>query len=194
MRPDPAFEPLATDRLVLRRSIPADAETISAYRSDPDVHRHQGWERTDPDSIRAEIEEMAARVPGDPGGWVQFTVEERETGALVGDVGLAPADGEPGVIKVGYTIAPRHQANGFATEAVAALVAYAFERLDADVVRAYADADNVASIRVAEKVGLRMIERFSGHEDDGTVWHGVRYELPRSASRDRLTAADEERR
>jgi aminoglycoside 6'-N-acetyltransferase len=179
MRPDPDFAPLVTARLILRRSVPSDAETISAYRSDPDVHRHQGWERTDPDSIRAEIEEMADRAPGDPQGWVQFTLEERSTGQIVGDVGLAAAEGEPGVIKVGYTIAPAHQGRGYASEAVAALVDYAFDRLEADVVRAYADADNVASIRVAEKVGMRLIERFSGRENDGSVWHGVRYELER---------------
>jgi aminoglycoside 6'-N-acetyltransferase len=183
MRSDPDFTPLLTERLVLRRSVPEDAETISAYRSDPDVHRHQGWEKTDPQSIRAEIEEMSGWGPGDPRGWVQFTVEHRRTGEIVGDVGLAPAEGEPGVIKVGYTIAPAHQRHGYASEAVAALVDYAFDRLEADVVRAYADADNVASIRVAERVGMRLIERFSGREDDGSTWHGVRYELDRATPR-----------
>ena len=36
---------LTPERLVLRRSRPDDAEAISAYRSDPEVHRHQGWDR-----------------------------------------------------------------------------------------------------------------------------------------------------
>jgi len=178
MRADAAFAPLVTERLRLRRSRPEDAETISAYRSDPDVHRQQGWERTDPDGVRADIEEMAGRAPGEPGGWVQFSVEERESGRLVGDVGLSPADGEPGVIKVGYTMAPAFQGRGYGTEAVGALVDYAFTRLGADVVRAYADADNAPSIRVAEKVGMRLIERFEHHEED-EVWFGVRYERRR---------------
>jgi RimJ/RimL family protein N-acetyltransferase len=163
MRADAGFEPLVTDRLHLRRSRPEDAEAISAYRSDPDVRRYQGWERTDPDGIRAQIEEMTARAPGQPGGWVQLSVEERESGRLVGDVGLSPADGEPGVIKVGYTIAPEFQGRGYATEAVAALVAYAIDTLGADVVRAYASAENVPSIKVAEKVGMRLVERFEHH-------------------------------
>ena len=178
MRTDPVATPIETERLRLRRSVPADAETISAYRSDPEVHRQQGWERTDPDGVRADIEEMAARAAGEPGGWVQFSVEERESGRLVGDVGLSPADGEPGVIKVGYTIDPAFQRRGYATEAVAALIDLAFERLDADVVRAYADADNIASIRVAERVGLRLIERFQHRDADG-VWSIVRYERRR---------------
>jgi aminoglycoside 6'-N-acetyltransferase len=178
MRADADFERLVTERLILRRSLPEDAETISGYRSDPDVHRQQGWERTDPEGVQADIEEMRTRRPGEAGGWVQFSVLERAGGALVGDVGCSPADGEPGVLKLGYTIAPAAQGHGYATEAIAALVDYAFGTLGADLVRAYASADNLASIRVAEKVGLQLIERFE-HREDGEVWFGVRYERRR---------------
>lgn len=172
------FEPLVTERLLLRRSRPEDAETISEYRSDPDVHVHQGWDRTDVEGVRAEIEEMTRRAPGEPGGWVQLSVEERASGHLVGDVGLSRAEGEPGVIKVGYTIAPEHQRRGYATEAIRALVGYAFDTLDAEVVRAYASAENTPSIRVAEKVGMHLVERIE-HRDGDEVWIGVRYELRR---------------
>lgn len=174
MRVDTGFRPLVTERLRLRRSLPEDADTISAYRSDPEVHRYQGWDRTDPGGIRAEIEEMARRAPGEPGGWVQLSVEDRESGRLVGDVGLSPAEGEPGVIKIGYTVAPAFQGRGYATEAVRALVAYAFDTLGADIVRAYASAENVPSIRVAKKIGMRLVER-SEHRHGGVV----RYERRR---------------
>jgi RimJ/RimL family protein N-acetyltransferase len=178
MRADADFQPLLTERLLLRRSRADDAETISAYRSDPVVHRYQGWERTDPEGVRAAIVEMTGRSPGEPGGWVQLTVEERDSGRLIGDVGLSPADDEAGVIKIGYTTAPAFQGSGYATEAVSALVAYAFDTLDADLVRAYASAENTPSIRVAEKVGLRLVERFERSDGDH-VWTGVRYELRR---------------
>src|SRR3990170_4691471 len=159
MRPDPDFERLVTERLLLRRSCPEDAEGISTYRSDPSVHRHQGWERTDPEGIRTEV-------------------EEHEGGRLVGDVGLCNVDGEPGVVKVGYTIAPAFQGRGYATEAVGALVDYAFAVLGADVVRAHASAENEPSLRVAEKVGMRLVERIE-HRDGDEVWHGTRYERRR---------------
>ncbi len=178
MRVDTGFERLVTKRLVLRRSTPEDAAMISAYRSDPDVHSQQGWDRTDPEGVRRDIEEMSRRSPGEPGGWVQFSIEERESGGLVGDVGISPAKGEPGVIKVGYTMAPAFQGQGFGTEAVGALVDYAFEVLGVDVVRAHASAENAASIRVMEKVGMRLIERIEHRDADG-VWFGVRYERRR---------------
>lgn len=178
MRVDTEFEPLETERLRLRRSRPEDAETISAYRSDPDVNRQQGWDRTDPAGVLADIVEMSTRVPGEPGGWVQFTVEEREGGTIVGDVGFAVADGEPNVIKVGYTISPEFQGAGFATEAIAALVDYAFDTLGAEAVRAHASAANAPSIRVAEKVGMHLIEK-RAYRDGDEVWYGVRYEVGR---------------
>ena len=184
MRVDTGFETLVTERLSLRRSRPEDAEAISTYRSDPDVHRYQGWERTDPDGIRAEIGEMAGRAPGEPGGWVQLSVLERATDRLVGDVGFSRADGEPGVIKVGYTMAPMFQGRGYGTEAMRALVDYLLDVLGVDVVRAYASEENVPSIRVAEKVGMRLVERFERRYGDET-WHGVRYERTRDPPTDR---------
>jgi RimJ/RimL family protein N-acetyltransferase len=176
MRVDASFEPIVTPRLRLRRSRPEDAETISAYRSDPQVHRYQGWERTDPDGVRGEIEEMAKRAPGAPGGWTQLSVEDRESGQLVGDVGLSPAEEEPGVIKVGYTMSPAFQGQGYATEAVGALIAYAFDTLGVDVVRAYASSENLASIRVAEKVGMELVGR-SERRHGGRTFFVVQYEL-----------------
>ncbi|MDQ3210505.1 MAG: GNAT family N-acetyltransferase [Actinomycetota bacterium] len=181
MMPDRDFEPIVTERLVLRRSHTDDASSISTYRSDPEVHRYQGWDRTDREGVMGEIEAMAGRAPGEPGGWVQLSVEERDTGRLVGDVGMSPADGEPGVIKIGYTMDPAFQGRGYATEAVEAMVGYAFDTLGAQVVRAYASAENLPSIRVAEKAGLELKERFE-RTYEGETWQGVRYEITRPAS------------
>jgi RimJ/RimL family protein N-acetyltransferase len=177
MRPDHAFTPIVSERLTLRRSEPDDAETISAYRSLPEVYERQGWTRTDPEHVREIIVEMLELVPGDP-GWVQFSVLRHPDGHLVGDVGLCPADDEPGVIKVGYTIAPEHQGQGYATEAVRALVGYAFETLDARVVRAYTEESNEPSRAVMRKSGLTHIET-TVEEEDGEVWRIVRYERAR---------------
>jgi len=183
MHVDTGPEPIETERLLLRRSRPEDAATISAYRSDPNVNRQQGWDRTDLEGVLADIVEMSGRSPGEPGGWVQFTVEERGGGRIVGDVGLSVVDGEPGVIKVGYTIDPAFQGLGYATEAIRALVGYAFETLGAELVRAHASAENAPSIRVAEKVGMRLVERFEHREGD-EVWYGVRYERRREPVED----------
>lgn len=177
MQPDRHFHPIRTERLVLRRSRQEDAPAIAAYRADPEVNRYQGWDRTDEQSIRRQIEEMAKRVPGEP-GWIQFTVEERDSGRLVGDVGLSPAEDVAGAVKIGYTLAPEYQGRGYATEAVRALIVYAFGSLGATLIQAYALAKNTPSIRLMKRVGMHLAGRFE-HKEDGEVWHGVRYELAR---------------
>jgi RimJ/RimL family protein N-acetyltransferase len=65
---------------------------------------------------------------------------------------------------------------------VGALVAYAFDVLGADVVRAYASAENAPSLRVAEKVGMRLVERFEWHDEDESGF-AVRYEIARDERR-----------
>lgn len=162
-------------RLVLRRSIPEDAEAIAAYRNDPEVRRFQGWGTTGVEDVRTSIEEMVTRRPGEE-DWVQFSVIEVASGVLVGDVGLCPSRSEPDVIKIGYTIAPAHQGRGYGTEAVTLLIGFIFDELGPPIVRMYADADNYPSIRVAEKAGMRHIETFEETED-GETWTGVRYEI-----------------
>jgi predicted molibdopterin-dependent oxidoreductase YjgC len=54
-------------------------------------------------------------------------------------------------------------------------VDYAFDMLEADVVRAYASAENAPSIRVAEKVGMSLVERIR-HRHRDEIWYGVRYD------------------
>jgi RimJ/RimL family protein N-acetyltransferase len=149
----------------------------------PIVRHPDGWEVSEGGVARVmeteEARDEAARRARASGGYPAFfTVEERETGTIVGDVGFAVADGEPNVIKVGYTISPGSQGLGYATEAIQALVDYAFDTLGAEIVRAHASAENAPSIRVAEKVGMRLVERVEYREGD-EVWHGVRYEVRR---------------
>ena len=117
MRIDRDVRPLLTERLMLRRSLPEDAEAIAVYRFDPDVLRHQGWERTDAEGIAREIGEMAARAPGGTRR-VGAVHGLRAGGRLVDDVGLSRVEDEPEVIKIGYTIAPAFPGRGYATEAV----------------------------------------------------------------------------
>lgn len=152
---DPDFQPIDTARLRLRRFRPEDAPAFARYRADPDVARYQGWEAGYPlEQAEAFMAEMAAARPGVPGGWFQVAVAHPTTDELVGDCVIHVIPHDPTVAEIGYTIAPEHQGNGYATEAVRVLIAYAFDGLGVGVVRATADARNAASIRVAERVGM----------------------------------------
>jgi len=145
---------LTTDRLVLRRFRPDDAETLAAYRSDPDVARYQSWDAPYPvRKARYAIESMAAADPAQP-GWFQYAVELTAERALIGDVGVNLHDNRMQA-EIGYTVAPRWQGRGHATAAVRAVLDHLFRVQGLHRVSAECDARNLASVRLLERIGFR---------------------------------------
>jgi RimJ/RimL family protein N-acetyltransferase len=84
------------------------------------------------------------------GLWV---VERPGEGRLLGRVGLWRPEGWPG-LEVGWALVRDAWAQGYATEAAGAAIAWAWERLDAEELIALVDPANTASVRVAERLGM----------------------------------------
>ena len=87
-------------------------------------------------------------------GFGMWAVEERETGAFAGRVGLHYPEGWPGR-EVGWTLAREHWGKGYAFEAAAASLDHAFRTLEWPRAISVIDPDNHRSIRVAERLGER---------------------------------------
>ena len=144
---------ISTERLVLRRFRAADAETLAAYRSAPDVAVHQSWNAPYPvERARYAVESMAAADPAEP-GWFQYAVELKTTRTHIGDVGVNLNDNRMQA-EIGYTLAPERQGQGYATEAVRAVLERLFTVQGLHKVSAECDARNVASARLLERVGF----------------------------------------
>jgi RimJ/RimL family protein N-acetyltransferase len=139
---------LETDRLVLRHSIPEDADAVAALWADPEVMHYMGGPRP-AERTRKLVREAR---PEPIGLW---TTIERETGAFVGDCGLIEkeVDGRTDV-ELTCVLDKAFWRRGLATEAARALCVYAFETLRCNRVIALVDLENVASARVAQKAGL----------------------------------------
>jgi aminoglycoside 6'-N-acetyltransferase len=178
MTRDAAFTTIETERLRLRRFRDADVDPFQAYRADPAVARFQSWHDHTREQAERFVTEIAGADPGVPGEPFQFAVARLDDDVLVGDCMLAVAAGDPPTAEIGYTIGPGHQGLGFATEAVRAVVTYAFERQGVVAVRAVTDARNLASIRVAERLGLRRVATvhttFKGEPCDEHTYEVVR--------------------
>jgi aminoglycoside 6'-N-acetyltransferase len=155
--PDTGFTRLLTPRLVIRRFRPADAPCLSAYRSDPEVARFQGWGCPYPE---AEAERFIAGLgsshPGTPGEWFQFAVALRETDLLVGDCALLPDARDPAIAEFGCTFDRRSQGRGYATEALDALSAYAKSGLSVSRLVAVLDTDNLSAARLVRRLGFGL--------------------------------------
>jgi RimJ/RimL family protein N-acetyltransferase len=133
------LRPFAQDDLDALASIVADATTMKFLGGT--MNREQAWRW------------MAAGV----GHWVlrgfgMWAVEERETGSLVGRVGLQEPEGWPG-IEAAWTIDRSRWGRGYAPEAARASIEYGFRELGLAHVISLIGPANTASIRVAEKIG-----------------------------------------
>jgi RimJ/RimL family protein N-acetyltransferase len=157
---------LRTERLELRPVRDEDIDRILEYRNLPEVTRWLLRTEVDPASFRAAWQ-RAAEDPDDHS--VAVTLD----GTLIGTVSLEVVDGmgQPGMpprteAELGYTFDPAYGGRGYATEAVTAVVAYAFDRLGVRRITAGCFADNVASVRILEKVGMRREQHGVGDS-----WH-----------------------
>lgn len=94
-----------------------------------------------------------ARLPGDE-RWV-WTVIDPAAAVVIGDIGFhSPVIGRP-VVEMGYVLLPAYRGHGYATEASAALLAWAFNQPGVECVVLHISPDNAASLRVAAKLGMR---------------------------------------
>jgi RimJ/RimL family protein N-acetyltransferase len=154
------FTTLETTRLRLRHFMDSDLALFMAYRNDPEVARYQGWEGISEPEARAFIQEQKEVQPGMPGQWFQIAVELKETDMLVGDCALKIEEHDERQAEIGYTLSRAYQGRGIASEAVSCVLEYAFVRLGLHRVVAMTDCENVASVALLERLGLRREGHF----------------------------------
>jgi RimJ/RimL family protein N-acetyltransferase len=110
--------------------------------------------------------------------WWNWLVVERESAEAVGSVAFGGPVGADGAVLVGYAIYGEYEGRGFATEAVKAMVAWAFGRPGVREVRALAPVWNTPALRVAENVGMRPV----ASEEDDDVGEVLLYAVTAPAS------------
>ncbi len=154
------FTTLETPRLRLRHFRDADLALFMAYRNDPEVARYQGWEGISEPEARAFLQEQKEIQPSVPGQWFQIAVELKETGMLVGDCALKIEEHDERQAEIGYTLSRAYQGRGIASEAVSCVLEYAFVTLGLHRVIAITDCENVASVALLERLGLRCEGHF----------------------------------
>lgn len=154
------FTTLETPRLRLRHFRDADLALFMAYRNDPEVARYQGWKGISEPEACAFLQEQKEIQPGVPGQWFQIAVELKETGMLVGDCALKIEEHDERQLEIGYTLSRTYQRRGIASEAVSCVLKYAFVTLGMHRVIAITACENVASVALLERLGLRREGHF----------------------------------
>jgi RimJ/RimL family protein N-acetyltransferase len=162
--------PLETERLRIRPFEPErDAGQLHELWGDPEAMRFiPAAAKASVDETRDRLESLRERGRN---GWGFWALEERESGRLVGGVGLFPLNWEGPEIELAYHVVPSVWNRGYASEAAAALLAAAWKaRLDHVV--AVAMPGNVASRRVMEKIGMQF-EGSTRYQDFDVVRYSI---------------------
>ena len=145
---------LLTPRLKLRPLTMRDEKDMYRYASDPAVSRYVLWDthespRQTRAHLRAAIRQYRA---GDP---ASFAIERRSDGRLIGTIGFMWINCDHRSTEVGYSLARDCWNQGYATEALTAVLHFGFAKLRLNRIEAQHDVDNVASGRVMEKCGMQ---------------------------------------
>jgi len=153
------FAPIRTERLLIRPFTTTDADGLAARRNDPEVARLQNWELPYPRQRAEEVvsELVAMEGPTDDQWWMAV-VADGESGQVYGDLALH-LTWKGRTAEVGYTLAREFWGNGYATEALGALIEYLFAGLGVTRVFGMLHPDNIASAMVLERSGML----FEGH-------------------------------
>jgi ribosomal-protein-alanine N-acetyltransferase len=143
---------LETERLILRKMTPADAEVVFAYASDPEVTRYVIWDthRTIEDSesfLRSTVE----RYENAEADW---GIVRKENGRFIGECGIVEWDLDHARAEMGYVLSREYWGQGLMPEAVRAMISFGFERMGLNRIEARCMTENVASARVMEKAGM----------------------------------------
>jgi RimJ/RimL family protein N-acetyltransferase len=171
--------PVRTERLALRSATSADLRAVFDVRTLPEVGQ---WMPERPTSYP----EFVLRF-GELGILARTLVMELD-GEVIGDLYLHVtdawaqedvADGAGQEAEIGWCLSPAHQGLGYVSEAAAELVRLCFDHLGVRRISAAAFADNVPSLRIMERLGMRQENhgvRDSLHRELGWI-DGVVYAL-----------------
>ena len=172
----PAFQPLKTERLMLRPLAPPDAESLHRLVNDWEVTRTLAvvpfpYPRELADEwIASTIAEIAAGTAFH----LAMTGDEMGQEVLVGVVGLH-LDASTRIGRLGYWVGRRFWGHGVATEAAGRMVSWALANLALDRIQADVDMENPASAAVLRRIGFRQTQDatrdFPARGGSRPVWH-----------------------
>ena len=147
---------LETERLRLRHMISEDLEALFTLYRDPEMRRYFPEGTLSYAETKEELEWHLHGHPKHPQLGLWATIH-KESGQFLGRCGLLPWTID-GVfeIEIAYMIDKRFWRQGFGSEAALGIRDYAFDKLGLTRLVCLIDEENIASIKVAAKIGMKF--------------------------------------
>ncbi|PQB05292.1 GNAT family N-acetyltransferase [Aureitalea marina] len=139
-----------TDRLILREFRPQDAEKMYLLNLDPEVIRYTG----DPpfQSVQDASNFLTGYDDYKSNGYGRWAVLRKVDGEFIGWCGLKKH--QDGMVDIGFRFYRKDWGKGYATESAQATLNFGLEELALEEIVGRAARENLASIRVLEKLGM----------------------------------------
>jgi RimJ/RimL family protein N-acetyltransferase len=156
--------PISTARLLLRPFTPEDLEDVWAYQRQPVVARYLAWEARDRRQSEESVEQMVKESGlAKEGDCLTLAVVLPDVGRVVGQVELVWLSKENRQGELGYVFNPQYQGKGLATEAALEILRLGFDELDLHRIIGRCAAQNNASAKLLERLGMRREAHFIGN-------------------------------
>lgn len=147
---------LETERLLLREFQPEDWRAVYTYQNDPRYLEFYAWEHRSEQDVKAFVQMHLDNQRETPRRKFQLAIVLTDGNKLIGNVGIRKRETTAHFAELGYELDPRYWGSGYATEAAHRMLEFAFGTLHLHRVMAYVIANNLNSVRVLEKLGMRQ--------------------------------------
>lgn len=151
---------IETERLKIRKIELFDLSDFYMYRSNPDVTKYQSFDVMTVEEAEKFIVENSKLHFGKLGEWVQYGIEIKATGQMIGDCAVKLDQYDARTAEIGITISHLQQRKGYAKEVLIAILTFLFESKNIHRVVEITDAENMASINLLKSVGFRQEGHF----------------------------------
>lgn len=174
------FAELTTARLRLRKLRESDAEDFYKFSSDTEVSRYMLWKPHE------SVEESARSIENsiqkyELGSFYRWGIALADSDILIGMIQLLRFDENNSSCSFAYMLNKNHWNKGLGTEALSAILRYAFEEMQMEMVEADHMSDNVASGIVMKKCGMIHTGTDKNkYEKDGVSYDTDTYVITRS--------------
>lgn len=157
---------LETERLLLREMEPKDYDALYAVLADSDIMQHYPY-IFDEARVRNWIARNRERYQKD--GFGLWAVVLKESGEMIGDCGITLQNIHGQMLpEIGYHIRKEQQRKGYASEAAAACIRYAFDKFEFPAVYSYMKYTNIPSQKTAMKNGMVFLEEYEDPDNTYT--------------------------
>lgn len=146
---------ISTPRLLLREFVADDLDAILHYESDPIVVQYVCYGPSTRSECERELKFHIEQQLADTRTFYHLALELRKTQTMIGWCGIKIVNPQSQEGELGYALNRSYWGQGYMAEAAKALVTFGFRDLHLHRIVGTCHPDNLASIRILEKVGMQ---------------------------------------